>query len=255
MKTIALLATTAVTLGALALGVTANSLDDIRQLGEIRLGNSANYEPFYFMKNSKLTGFEVELGNALAAKLGVTPSWRNVDFDSLLVTVQQDRLDAAIASHTVTAARAKLVDFTQAHYCTGTVIVSKTGGPITTEALKGKVVAVTSSSTFAAFARKIPNLRGVLSFIKEDDALDSLRKGQVDAYITDRLFAVAATRKYPTPSLQVSKLLTTEKIAIAVRKGNASLLKGLNEALGTLLNDGTYAALSQKYFGSDIRCQ
>lgn len=255
MKTIALLATTAVTLGALALSVTANSLDDIRQLGEIRLGNSANYEPFYFVKNSKLTGFEVELGNALAAKLGVTPSWRNVDFDSLLVTVQQDRLDAAIASHTVTAARARTVDFTMPHYCTGTVIVSKTGGPLTTEALKGKVVAVTSSSTFAAFARTIPNVRGVLSFIKEDDALDSLRKGQVDAYLTDRLFAVASARKYPTPSLQISKLLTTEKIAIAVRKGNASLLKGLNDALGTLLNDGTYAALSQKYFGSDIRCQ
>ena len=250
-----LLIALSVTFAALALSVTANPLDDIRQHGEIRLGNSVDYEPFYSKRNGKLTGFEVELGDALAAKLGVTASWRKVDFDSLLVTVQQDRLDAAIASHTVTAARAQIVDFTMPHYCTGTVIVSKTGGPLTPEALKGKVVAVTSSSTFAAFARTIPNVRGVLSFIKEDDALESLRKAQVDAYITDRLFAVAAIRKYPTPSLQISKLLTTEKIAIAVRKGNASLLKGLNNALSTLLSDGTYAKLSQKYFASDIRCQ
>ena len=255
MKIPAMLATTAVTLAALALSVTANSLDDIRQLGEIRIGNSADYEPFYYKKNGQLTGFEVDLGNALAAKLGVTPSWRKVDFDSLLVTVQQDRLDAAIASHTITAARAQIVDFTQPHYCTGTVIVAKTGGPQTADALKGKVVAVTSSSTFAAFARTIPNMRGVLSFTKEDDALESLRKGQVDAYITDRLFAVAAARKYPTPSLQISKLLTTEKIAIAVRKGNSSLLKGLNDALNALFSDGTYTKLTQKYFASDIRCQ
>lgn len=99
-----LLIALSVTFAALALSVTANPLDDIRQLGEIRLGNSVDYEPFYSKQNGKLTGFEVELGDALAAKLGVTASWRKVDFDSLLVTVQQDRLDAAIASHTVTAA-------------------------------------------------------------------------------------------------------------------------------------------------------
>ncbi|NJK44892.1 MAG: transporter substrate-binding domain-containing protein, partial [Pleurocapsa sp. SU_196_0] len=90
-------------LAVLGLTVAANSLEDIRALGEIRLGNSADYEPFYFKQNGKLTGFEVELGNALAAKLGVTPSWRTVEFNSLLVTVQQDRLDAAMASHTITA--------------------------------------------------------------------------------------------------------------------------------------------------------
>jgi polar amino acid transport system substrate-binding protein len=242
-------------LAVLGLTVAANSLEDIRALGEIRLGNSADYAPFYFKQNGKLTGFEVELGNALAAKLGVTPSWRTVEFNSLLVTVQQDRLDAAIASHTITAERAKIVDFSTPHYCTGTVIVSRKGGPLNPEELKNKVVAVSSSSTFSAYARGLSGLRGILSFAKEDDALESLRKSQADAYLTDRLFAVAAVKKYPNPSLQISKLLTTERIAIAVRKGNASLLKGINDALAQTLNDGTYEKLSQKYFGTDIRCQ
>jgi polar amino acid transport system substrate-binding protein len=243
-------------LGVLALAFTgsARTIEDIRKAGEIRLGNSADYEPFYFKQNGKLTGFEVELGNALAARLGVKPNWRQVDFDSLLVTVDQGRLDAAIASHTITAVRARIVDFANPHYCTGTVIVSRAGGPNDPTQLAGKSVSATQSSTFATFARSISGAK-VVTFKQEQDALDALRQGKVDAYITDRLAAVAYAKKYPTPKLQISALLTTERIAIAVKKGNTNLLNAINESLAALYTDGTYAKLSQKYFGADIRCQ
>jgi polar amino acid transport system substrate-binding protein len=239
----------------LALGALANSFEDIKTLGEIRLANSVDYEPFYYKSNGKLTGFEVELGNAIAAQFGVEASWRTVAFDSLFVALQEDRVDVAIASHTITPARARVADFANPHYCTGSVILSKKGGPLTKEALRGKVVGVTQSSTFAELARTIPGIKNVVSLQKENDVLESLRKGQVDAVITDRLYALNAARKFPNPALESSALLTTERIGMAVRKGNSSLVKGLNDALTTLQTNGTYAKLSEKWFGADIRCQ
>jgi polar amino acid transport system substrate-binding protein len=242
-------------LGLLTLGALANSLEDIKMLGEIRLSNSVDYEPFYFKSNGKLTGFEIELGNAIAKEFGVEPSWRNVAFDSLLVALQNDRVDVAIASHTITPERSRIADFTNPHYCTGSVILSRKGGPLTREALNGKSVAATQSSTFVQLARSIPGVKNVVTFPKEEQVLESLRKGQVDAVVTDKLYAINATRKFPSPVLEYGALLTTERIGMAVRKGNVSLLKGLNDALTTLQNNGTYAKLSEKWFGDDIRCQ
>lgn len=231
--------------------------DQIKKSGEIRIGTEGAFPPFnFFNEKNQLTGFEVDLGNALAAKLGVRPHWIAQAFDTLLIQLNQGRFDFVIASHGITPERAKAVDFTNPHYCTGGIIVSKKGGPKTAKDLGGKVAGVQVGTTYMEAAQKIPGLKEVRTYQKDPDALQDLLAGRLDAWITDRFVAKEAIKERKLEgTLQLGELLFQEKVAMAVAKGNKTLLAALNQALAALMKDGTYAKISQKWFGEDVRCR
>jgi polar amino acid transport system substrate-binding protein len=241
---------------AMSFDVRAKTTDDIRVRGEIRLGMSADFEPFYYVDNGVLKGFEIDLGNALAAQLGVKASWKKVAFDSLFPALNDSRLDAVIASHSITAEREKLVAFTKPHYCTGLVILTRPWGPRNLEALKGKTVGAVSSTAGRKFAAGLKGLAALVSFASENEAITALQRGRVQALIVGRLIAAQAIRKGATSGvpMALSSLLTTDRVGIAVQKSNPSLREALNRALRALELDGTYKRLSLQYFGTDIRC-
>lgn len=231
--------------------------DQIKRSGEIRIGTEGAFPPFnFFNEKDQLTGFEVDLGNALAAKLGVKPRWIAQAFDTLLIQLNQGRFDFVIASHGITPERAKAVDFTNPHYCTGGIVVSKKGGPKTARDLEGKVVGVQVGTTYMEAAQKIPGLKEVRTYQKDPDALQDLLAGRLDAWVTDRFVAKEAIKERKLEgTLQLGELLFREKVAMAVAKGNKTLLAALNQALAALMKDGAYAKISQKWFGEDVRCR
>ncbi|WP_243095296.1 ABC transporter substrate-binding protein [Thermus thalpophilus] len=243
---------------ALSLGLAqVRSMDQIRRSGEIRIGTEGAFPPFnYFDEKNQLTGFEIDLGNAIAKKLGLKPVWITQAFDSLLIQLNQGRFDFVIASHGITEERAKAVDFTNPHYCTGGVIVSKKGGPKTAKDLQGKVVGVQIGTTYMEAAQKIPEIKQVRTYQKDPDALQDLLAGRLDAWITDRFVAKEAIKERKLENtLQLGELVFQEKVAMAVAKGNKSVLDALNGALAELMKDGTYAQISKKWFGEDVRCR
>jgi polar amino acid transport system substrate-binding protein len=85
----------------------ARPLSSIEQSGTIIFANSRDYPPFYSVENGRLVGFEIDFGQALAGKLGLKAEWRNVGFDSLFVKLGENKIDVALASHTITATREK----------------------------------------------------------------------------------------------------------------------------------------------------
>ena len=246
--------------GILALGLAfaqVRSFDQIKRSGEIRIGTEGEFPPFnYFDEKNQLTGFEVDLGNAIAEKLGLKPRWIAQAFDSLLIQLNQGRFDFVIASHGITEERAKAVDFTNPHYCTGGIIVSKKGGPKTRKDLQGKVVGVQIGTTYMEAAQKIPGVKQVRTYQKDPDALQDLLAGRIDAWITDRFVAKEAIQERKLEgTLQLGELVFQERVAMTVAKGNKSLLEALNQALADLMKDGTYAQISKKWFGEDVRCK
>ncbi len=242
-----------ITTSLLSLGL-ARPLSEIQSSGTIIFGNSRDYPPFYSIENGKLVGFEIDFGNALASRLGLKTEWRNVGFDSLFTKLGENKIDVALASHTITTNREKYVDFVIPHYCSGTVIVALVGQALDPEGLSGKVVAASQSSTFAEFARKIPNVKKVQTFANELDAFRAMQKGVTDAYITDRLSALALSKKYPTPRVNLSPLLTEDKIAMAVKKGNSELLKRLNDSIEAMKKDGSINRIASRYFSGNVSC-
>ncbi|GGR85410.1 ABC transporter substrate-binding protein [Deinococcus sedimenti] len=244
------------TLAALTLLTTAHARTwaEIKQSGTIKIATEGAFPPFNVMKGKVLTGFEVDLANALAKQLGLKVQWVTQPFDNLLIGLGQDRYDFVIASHGITPERQKAVDFTNPHYCTGGAIVTKPGGPMTAAALKGKTVAVQVGTTYLENARKVPGIKDVKTFPKDTDAQAALMAGRVDAWVGDKFTGLDLVKAQKGKVMQ-GDLLFKEQIAMAVKKGNSSLLKELNSALAKALNSGTYAKLSSQYFGTDVRCK
>jgi len=237
-----------------AAAAEARSLDDIRKSGTIVIASEGKFAPFNFVDNGKLTGFEIDVANAVAAKMGLKVEWKMMSFDGLLVGLGQDRWDMVIASHGITEERAKAVTFASPHYCTGGVIVSKDGAIKTAKDLAGKEVAVQTGTTYYENAKKLP-VKEVKSFPADSSARAALDTGHVDAWVTDKFVARASLAATPGTPDKIGDFLFVEKIAAAVAKGNTALVGEVDKALAAILADGTYAAISKKWFNEDIRCK
>ncbi len=238
--------------GLLSLGL-ARPLTDIQSSSTIIFGNSRDYPPFYSMEKGRLVGFEIEFGEALAQRLGLKAEWRNVGFDSLFAKLNENKIDVALASHTITENRAKFVDFVIPHYCTGTVLVALQGKSLEENKLSGKTIVASQSSTFAEYARKIAGAK-VKTFATELQAFKAMQSGQADAYISDRLASLTLAKKYPKPRVNVSPLLTEDRIAMAVKKGNTELLEKLNKTVEAMKKDGSIDRLALRYFSGNVTC-
>jgi polar amino acid transport system substrate-binding protein len=187
--------------------------------------------------------------------MGLAIEWRALSFDALLAGLRQDRWDLVIASFGITPERAKAVAFTDPHYCSGGIVVAKDPAIRTSANLVGKVVAVQTGSTYLENVKKLGGLKEVKNFPKDTDCRSALVNGRVDAWVTDKFVAKGALEADPGAGLHMGDFVFVEKIACAVKKGNASLEQEVNRALAALLADGTYEAISKKWFQADIRCR
>lgn len=254
-RTLTRLAQSALLLLAAAGPAQARPFDAVKSAGTIRIATEAAFKPFnYYDDNNKLTGFEVDLGNAIAKQMGLKAQWVVQPFENLLIGLGQDRYDLVIASHGITPERQKAVDFSTPHYCTGGAIISLPGGPKTVAQLAGKTVAVQVGTTYVTHMNQIAGIKEVKTFPKDSDAQGALMARRTDAWITDRFMGLATVKSQKGKLVQ-GAVVFQERNGMAMQKGNTSLEKQVNAALATLLKNGTYAKISQQYFGQDIRCK
>ena len=232
----------------------ARSLVEVKAAGTLIIGTNAEFKPFTYYFGNQMKGFEYDLGNAIAKELGVRAAWVNRPFDPLLDELNQDRFDLVISSHAITAARKKLVDFSNPHYCSGGMIVTKPGGPSSVKALKGKTVAVQDGTTYVTETKKAFGPKSVRTFAKNDEALAALITGKVDAMVNEKFYSIEALKVHRS-RLQQGEMLFQEELGMAVKKGNTSLRTAVNDALAKLQANGTYAKLSTSYFDQEVRCK
>jgi polar amino acid transport system substrate-binding protein len=233
----------------------ARTFDEIKADGKIIIATEGAYPPFNYFQGPKLAGFEIEIGDAIAAKMGLKVEWKALGFDALLTGLRQDRWDLVIASFGITEERSKAVSFTEPHYCSGGVMVSKDPNIRTLESMNGKVVAVQTGTTYFENIKKLPGIKEVRNLPQDTDARAALQNGRADVWVSDKFVVKAALEANPGGGLKIGELLFVEKIASAVKKGNASLVAAYNKALAEVLADGSYKTISEKYFKEDIRCK
>ncbi len=211
--------------------VQARTFDEIKKDGKILIATEGQFAPFNFFNGTTLTGFEVDLAELVAKKMGVTIQWKTLGFDALLTGLRQDRWDLVIASHGITDERAKAVTFTEPH-----------------------VVAVQTGTSYLENVQKVSAIKEMKNFPTDVDARSALNSKRVDAWVTDRFVAKAVVDKNPTAGFKLGDMLFIERIAAAVAKGNQSLAQGWSKALAETMADGSYTQLSKKYFNEDVRC-
>lgn len=238
-----------------ALAAQARSLEDVKKDGKIIMATEGQFAPFNFFQGSKLSGFEVELAELVAKKMGVTIEWKALGFDALLAGLRQDRWDLVIASHGITDERAKAVTFAEPHYCSGGAIVSIDPAIRRVADLSGKTVSVQTGTTYLDNVKKLSGVKEVKNFPQDTDARGALLTKRVDAWVTDKFVAAIAIASNPNAGMKLGDFVFIERIAAAVAKGNSSLIQGYNKALAEVMADASYAALSNKYFNEDVRCR
>lgn len=231
---------------------------EVKKKKTIRIATEGAFAPFNYFKGKELTGFEVEIGNEIAKTLNLKVEWVTLPFESLLIGLGQDRFDLVIASHGITEKRAKSVDFTHPHYCTGGIILTREDGPTKKAQLSGKKLGVQVGTSYFEELQKLGKalepLPQIQSFPKDTDVLTALMLGRLDAMVTDRFVAQSALEKHKNKNLQLGEMLFIEKVGMAAPKGDAETVAAINGALTQILGNGTYEKLSLKYFNQDVRC-
>ena len=233
----------------------ARSLDAIQKDGTIRLATEGYYAPFAFFEGKNLVGFEVDLAQLMAQKMGVKFEWKTVPFDSLLTGLSQDRWDLVISSHGITPEREKAVNFTTPHYCSGAQVIALDASIKNAKDLDGKNVSAQTGTTYLQYVQKnVPGVKRLVNFPTNEAAMNALMTKRVDAWVTERFLAKEMLAKNPKIKFHQGELIFVERIAAAVAKGNQGLADAWNKAFAEALKDGSYAKISQKWFQEDIRC-
>jgi polar amino acid transport system substrate-binding protein len=239
---------------SIAMPAASRDLAEVKASGVIRIATEGATPPFNYFEGEKLTGFDVDLGAAIAKELGLEVEWVTLAFDGLLVGLDQGRYDLVVAGHGITPERQKAVDFSTPYVCSGAAIVAKDGGARTVADLAGKVVGVQVGTTYLTAVDKVPGVKEVKTFPKDTDALQNLLAGRTDVWVSDKLTALTASEKAPEAKLQIGDLLYEERYGMAFKKGNDDLRGAVDKVLAAMLSGESYKAISDHYFKQDIRC-
>ncbi|GAB4562554.1 MAG: ABC transporter permease subunit [Haliangiales bacterium] len=220
--------------------------------GAFTFAASGEFRPFsYVDQDQQLAGFDVEVGEALAAQLGLRPSVLKYKFAAMVEGVKNGRFDAAVASHTVTPERRQHVAFTRPYYYSGPQAFARRGSPIrAADDLSGKEIAVSQGSTYSRIAAQYTAAENIKVYSNDVTALEALEAGRHDAVITDFVTGRIAIKSGIDVEGRVR--LGRSEQAIAVALDNPGLRDALDEALKSLRDSGQLAALSRKYFDEDI---
>ena len=231
-------------------------LERIKAKGEITIAMEGTWAPWtYHDSNDNLVGYDVEIGQAIAEKLGVKANFIEGEWDGLLAGLEAGRYDLMINGVDITPERQQKYDFSVPYaYNNTAVIVQENNNSITKmEDLKGKKTANTISSTYAEIAEKYG-----ATVIPVDDlaqTIELLLAGRIDATLNAEVSYYDYKKVHPEAAIKIA-CLDTERtsVAIPMRKGDdaATLREAVNQAVQELLEDGTISALSIKYFGGDI---
>ena len=235
--------------------VSARDWSTIKSSGTIIAVTEGQYAPFNYYEGKKLTGYEIDVAEAIAKQMGLKLEWRTAPFDAQVAAVSQDRFDFAIASHGHTEERAKAVDFAAPHYCSGAQIAAKKNGPLTAAELKGKTAGVQIATSYYDAAKKIDGIKEVKTYKADPEAFAALKAGKIDAWVSDKFTVMETLGKNAKAGIVSGEQLFVEQISLITRKGNREFLDQVNAALAELHKNGTMNKISQKYFKTDITCR
>ncbi|MBO9587154.1 transporter substrate-binding domain-containing protein [Devosia sp.] len=231
---------------ALALGGSAMAQESIR------IATEGAYAPWNFLDDSgKPAGFEIDLGNAICEKAGLTCEWLINDWDSIIPNLLAGNYDLIMAGMSITDERLETIDFTQNYFPPDpSKFVAMAGTEIDFAALSGKRVGVQGGTIQAAYAEEnYASGNTVVTFATADQAMADLAAGNLDTILADGAYlepVVAASGG--TIAFVGEDILIGNGVGGGLRKEDTELKAKLDETLTALKADGTVDELIAKWF-------
>jgi polar amino acid transport system substrate-binding protein len=221
------------------------------QEGQLLVGTDTPFPPFEIGQPPNISGYDIEVMDAIAEKLGLQVTYQDTGFDTIFRDVANGQFDTAAAASTITPERQQKVNFTDPYYEAQQALLVEEGSDITSvDQLGGVIVGAQDGTTGETYANDETDASEVRGFPEGPDAVAALTTGQVEAVIIDQPVAVDAVEKQGGVTI-VQEIPTNELYGFAVAKDNTALLDAMNNALQEIKDDGTIAELYQKYFNSE----
>lgn len=231
-------------------GDTAGSTDD-----SLSFGTEGTYAPFSFHdeKTNQLTGYDVEVAQAVGKQLGRKVEFSENNFDSLFAGMEAKRYDGVANQVSITDARkAKYVFSTPYTVSTGVVVTRADDTSVTSLAdISGKTSAQSTTSNWAQTATdagaKVEAVEGLTQ------AMTLLKQGRVDVTVNDQLAVLDYLKTSGDTGVKIAaKTDDQTEQAFVFRKDESDTAQQVSDALAKLKADGTLATISQKWFGQDV---
>jgi polar amino acid transport system substrate-binding protein len=220
------------------------------------VGTDAAYAPFESQApGGEIVGFDVEVVQAIAKKGGFEVKFVNTPWEGIFKTLDTGERDLVVSAVTITDERKQTMDFSAPYFNAFQLIAVKEGSKVAKfDELKALKVGVQNGTTGDEVVQKLQGKTSanIKRFESTPLALKELESGGVDAVVADNGVvqhyiqnnAGAKFKAVSDPSF------TPEQYGIAVKKGNADLLKKINDGLAAIKGDGSYDAIHMKYFGT-----
>jgi polar amino acid transport system substrate-binding protein len=253
--------------GAMLMGVagcgasTQNNTDNANANGEtagietvekgvITWGTNAEFPPYESKNGGEVVGIDNDIINAVANKLGMEAKVEDMNFDSIIASVQSGKVDIGMAGMTVTDDRLAMVDFTDSYATAVQSIIVKDGSDIkSADDLKGKTIGVQLGTTGDIYSSDVEGAT-VERYNKGVEAVIALTQDKVDAVIIDNQPAIKFVEANEGLNI-LDEPFAEEEYAIAVKKGNTELLNQINGALSELKESGELQAIIDKYISAE----
>lgn len=233
-------------------------LDKIKTSGKVVVGTSADYAPYEFVDDAgKITGFDVELMEEIAKRMGVELVWTDMPFDSLIAAVQEGKIDMSISCFNYSEERDAQVDFSDAYYTSEDAF-------LVTEAFTGTItdplqvaqykIGVQSGTvqddwvtTELIDAGLMPE-SNLSRYERVDQAALDLQSGRIDVLVADSVPAKAIIQQTGSLKIIYEGMLYTGPINIVLPEGDTALREEINKIIKELQGEGFIDTLAVKYF-------
>ncbi len=231
---------------ALALSLGSATAQDV-----VRLGTEGLYPPFNFIDDAtgELTGFEIELGNILCERAGLTCEWVTNDWDTIIPNLVAGSYDAIMAGMSITDARREMIAFTEPY---------KRASPSAYMALEGTDISVITDGVIAAQSNTVQaglvadTDATLLEFPTPDDTISAVLNGEVDAVLADREFLAPFVSDSGGTLVFIGEAVTPgDGIGMGVRQSDTELRATFDAAIESVKEDGTLNELLTRWFGED----
>jgi L-cystine transport system substrate-binding protein len=229
-------------------------LKKVKTDGKILIGTEGTYPPFTFHdKSGNLTGFDVDLANEVAKRLGVKAEFKETQWDAMFAGLDAKRFDMVANEVGIRPDRQEKYNFSSPYITSYAVLIaSKDNNKVKSFAdMKGLNSAQSLTSNYADIARKNgAKIVGVEGF---DQSIQLLTSKRVDVTVNDKLTFLDYKKQKPDAPIKVVETLKdASQSGFMFRKDSNTLTDGVNKALSDIINDGTYKKISEKWFGEDV---
>jgi polar amino acid transport system substrate-binding protein len=224
--------------------------------GKLLVCTHLAYKPFQYKDDAgKVVGFDVDVVDLVAKKLGVTQEIVDIEFEQITsgAVFAAKKCDAGAAAITITDKRKEATSFSDAYFAATQALLVKSDSTVTDfSGLKGKVLAVQSGTTGQDYAESKKAEFGFTVKVFDDmpGGANAVLAGTVDANINDNGVLYDYGKDNPKTKV-VKEFATGENYGFNMAKDNTKLLKVVNDVLKSAKADGSYNTIYKKWFGVD----